>query len=641
MAVYQLEHYDFSPGASWLGGISQMLQSAYGTYRSEEERKKQDADRAFMMKQALDRADREKMQDSIGLRKDAMTEAWTPESGERPWVPDLESMDTTVTAPGVPGFIPTEAKPEPVKYTDIEPLVVKGKTVLPGHHIPKLYEKEAKLAGGEYIRATPEMIASMPDAAQPFFQVGALYKSESLLGMMRQALTEQGQAAWTALTQEDVASGVFSGHKAGDRVPTSTYNQRTQGPETTTEETIDPFMGKSVKKTTKARAKVGSGGTYGSTRLPPQEPQQQPDGEPKFDQSNLTPDGDPEHLAEEDRLRKWADTGVRVLPDDVATPTQPVKATASASKAIDSETSAVASPWVEPPQSGVMSKATGGYDNWLVPSYLVATPPPQKPSAIPRPAGVGGIDWNLTGEPFLAQLQPPMAKLVKALGSYVQSPQALGRMSPNSRALALTAAHAFNPAYDDKMYTVRSRSLLDFTSAKGTGAGGNIVALRTAVHHLGILNDLQKELTASPVQGFNRLVQYIKTNFMGKPAVTNYTAAANAVETELATLLKRTGATDQEIAVWRNVFKPYLSNRQLSGAVATTLKLMKGRADSLQATWHDAQGEDAPDFPIYKKREIEVLQSILGSEGMGQTGATTGPLPKIESLEITPIGGTQ
>lgn len=259
----------------------------------------------------------------------------------------------------------------------------------------------------------------------------------------------------------------------------------------------------------------------------------------------------------------------------------------------------------------------------------VVSPPRAGADTAPPPAAAGlaprahaGADWDKTGEEFLSTLPPQVRGLVKKIGDYDQNPTALGR-SQNRQALLAMAAQ-YNPDYDDKLYTQRRQTRLEFNSTKG-GAGANIIALRTAVQHLGKLQDLAPGLAGGDVRALNELQNYAKTNFLGSPNVTNFQTAASAVESELASIMKKAGATDQEIKVWRENFGKNMSQRQIKGAVDTALDLMQGRSDALQESWHVSMGEKVPDFPIYGKRQQDILNKLRAPTQAGGPSAAAQP----------------
>ena len=109
--------------------------------------------------------------------------------------------------------------------------------------------------------------------------------------------------------------------------------------------------------------------------------------------------------------------------------------------------------------------------------------------------------------------------------------------------------------YDISKAKARISVRKDFTSGKKSD---NIVSLRTAVHHLGDLKEsgdaLKRYGADSPV--INRFVNYVRDQVWASSEVVDYETAAAAVGAEVASLLKKSAATDPEIAKWGSIFDP-------------------------------------------------------------------------------------
>lgn len=224
------------------------------------------------------------------------------------------------------------------------------------------------------------------------------------------------------------------------------------------------------------------------------------------------------------------------------------------------------------------------------------------------------LDWSKTGEDFLAQLPPQVRNNVKSIGDYDQNPAAMGR---GNRQLLQDMVKQYNPAYNDQLYAQRSQLRKEFTGTKGQGAGSNIVALRTAVRHLNELAQESPGVGGGDVTAFNRLRNYIKTNFEGSPDVLDYTAAQTAFKNELDTLLRRAAATNVGVKEWGDVLGPQYSPKARQHVFAAIGKLMNDRAKSLQEQWHagmDLGGKKAEDFPIYTPEVQQMLNQLIGSD---------------------------
>lgn len=251
--------------------------------------------------------------------------------------------------------------------------------------------------------------------------------------------------------------------------------------------------------------------------------------------------------------------------------------------------------------------------------------------AAPAPAGTPGapataggapgpvhhlseIDWSKTGEDFLNQLPPQVRNNVKGVGDYELNPAATGR---GDRKLLVDMAKQYNPDYNDQLYPQRLQLRKEFTGTKGQGAGSNIVALRTAVRHLNELAQESGAVGGGDVTAFNRLRNYIKTNFEGSPDVLDYTAAQTAFKNELDTLLRRAAATNVGVKEWGDVLGPQYSPKARQHVFAAIAKLANDRAKSLQETWHtgmDLKNKKAEDFPIYSPEVQQMLNQLIGSD---------------------------
>jgi len=157
---------------------------------------------------------------------------------------------------------------------------------------------------------------------------------------------------------------------------------------------------------------------------------------------------------------------------------------------------------------------------------------------------------------------------------YMSRSNAIGQTAPNS-------ADVKTPQAMNKY----------MTSGKG---GQQLTAFNTAMQHLDVLDKLSSDLGNSNVQVFNKAAQAWAQQ-TGNPAPTNFEAAKNAMSGEVASALKASGATDQEIAKVDGTFNRAQSPMQLKGAIATYRTLLKSKAHNLQQQYQ--QGEQGqPNF---------------------------------------------
>jgi hypothetical protein len=199
----------------------------------------------------------------------------------------------------------------------------------------------------------------------------------------------------------------------------------------------------------------------------------------------------------------------------------------------------------------------------------------------------------LRGEQFLETLPPDQAGIVRAIADYMVDLTKVtslrtGRGGVSARERMAQLVLQYDPTYDQTQFTARSRTRLDFSSGK---AANNIRSLNTAVHHVVTLSEKIENLE-NAAEGdfsiFTQLYNTVKNKFYtesGDPRITEFGIAANAVESELASLFKGTGATDQEIKAWREQLHSSQSVEQLQGAIITALNLLEGRLSALDKQW--------------------------------------------------------
>lgn len=212
-------------------------------------------------------------------------------------------------------------------------------------------------------------------------------------------------------------------------------------------------------------------------------------------------------------------------------------------------------------------------------------------------------------EAFLASLPPDQQTIVKAfadytypkLSSFALRPRADGQ--PGYYQDLLNKAFTYDPAFDYKQYDTRQRVMNDFTSGNSSR---NIRSLKTLTGHLGTLQEMSEALNNGDVQGYNKLANYLATQF-GNPKLTNFNLAKAAVSGELATAFKGT-ATDPEIKTWADAINSAGSPEQMKGAVSVPVQLMYSRLGAFQDQYQNAMGGKS--FPLLSAETRAAFQKI-------------------------------
>lgn len=213
----------------------------------------------------------------------------------------------------------------------------------------------------------------------------------------------------------------------------------------------------------------------------------------------------------------------------------------------------------------------------------------------------GALSTNPDGTPKAV----PVSATTKAIAEYkVQPPSP---RAPNRKA-QLEAVLQYNPSYDEKEYPTRSKMRAAYTSGNQSQQLG---ALNTAIEHLGVLDGMVKALDNGSFKPGNELVNRVKTIF-GNEAVTNFEFARDIMSGELATAMKKSGATDVEISKVTKSLDGAGSPKQLGDAIRTVaIPMIGGKAGTMDQQYHAVMGDKDP-YSVYTPGAKAVLDTLGG-----------------------------
>jgi hypothetical protein len=198
-----------------------------------------------------------------------------------------------------------------------------------------------------------------------------------------------------------------------------------------------------------------------------------------------------------------------------------------------------------------------------------------------------------------------------------------GKMAPPTGAalrnpvMAATMARVQEkyPNFDAKTYQTELTGEKQFTSGK---LGNTVRSLNVATDHLDALDQMGKALGNGDVQAFNRLAQSIAAQ-TGSPAPTNFDAAKKIVADEVvkAVVGSGGGVSDREEAA--KAFDKVSSPAQLSGAIATAKRLMRGQLNGLKQQYKSSTGKEDFDerFLSGEAKSIENGKPAAGKQAGG------------------------
>lgn len=216
-----------------------------------------------------------------------------------------------------------------------------------------------------------------------------------------------------------------------------------------------------------------------------------------------------------------------------------------------------------------------------------------------------------------------------------------GRINPTTfsvrngeRARWIQLANQADPTYNMQDYQARVRARQDFVSGK---AAANVRSLNTVMGHLEDFSKAAKALDNRSVQLWNKFANYGLTQ-VGDPRVTNFEKTANAVESELASLFKGMGATDQEIKAWRETLNASQSPAQLQEGVKTLIRLVESRMDALQQQYRQGMGRQPSPDELLTPKARSIYERLTGSKLESVGPPATSGLKAPSAADDDPLG---
>lgn len=220
------------------------------------------------------------------------------------------------------------------------------------------------------------------------------------------------------------------------------------------------------------------------------------------------------------------------------------------------------------------------------------------------------IQAGKTGSDLLNSLPALDKATLQSILDYGKNPANLSLRksageSQSEREKFLSMAHLIDPTYDETQYGTRSAIKKDFNSGK---SAQNIRSLNTAVGHLQTLSDAGTKLENASLPVWNKIAN-LGITAVGDSRVVAFNTAATAVESELASVFKGMGATDQEIKAWRENINSSQSPAQMKGAIDTAIELMGSRLQALTNQYEIGIGKPK-DFRILSNNSRQILEGL-------------------------------
>ena len=198
---------------------------------------------------------------------------------------------------------------------------------------------------------------------------------------------------------------------------------------------------------------------------------------------------------------------------------------------------------------------------------------------------------------YLKAFPPEMARTIKALAEYRQSPTSITSRSAGgmNRQRILSYVQGYDPTYNDAMYDVRRRVITDWTSGKTRDA---MRAANTVVGHLRDLNDAIKTLAPYKsswfpgVQNKPRLALLKQTDPTVRDAIRQFDTARQAIAGELTTVYRGTGqGSNKDIEEWEKNADVNAATDDARQFVQTASDLMFSRINAAVSGYQASMGK--------------------------------------------------
>jgi hypothetical protein len=220
---------------------------------------------------------------------------------------------------------------------------------------------------------------------------------------------------------------------------------------------------------------------------------------------------------------------------------------------------------------------------------------------------------DLVGDELMAQLNNQDRANVQGLIDGTVDPRALASMRNDRREYLTGLARRVDSSFNMADYPTRVKTRQDFAVG---AAGRNVRSLNTVIGHLDDLSKKSDALGNASWQTWNRVRNFGLTE-AGSPEVTNFEKSANAVVSELATLFKGTGGTDQEIKAWRETINSSQSPKQLQDGIQALVSLVESRMNALGDQYQKGMGKQMEHDELLSEKSREIWDRFQGSESRG------------------------
>jgi hypothetical protein len=250
---------------------------------------------------------------------------------------------------------------------------------------------------------------------------------------------------------------------------------------------------------------------------------------------------------------------------------------------------------------------------WINPRTQTATP--ADVAGRGGQGALGGIDTSLTGDAYLAQLDPQTREVVKAIAEGRQQfPGAFALRQPYWQGIVAHLSQ-YQPGYTQQDYQTRLRTRQDFTSGS---SGRNVTSFNTVLGHLNTLDKSVDELRNSRFPYWNEVANWTALHAGDErfqAAYSSFQAAKTAVTDELTRAFRGTGGNVHDIVQWEASINAADSPAALHAAVRQAAELLQSRVQALGDQYNRGMGSMRDPVELLSPGAQATMRRLTGETG--------------------------
>jgi hypothetical protein len=234
-------------------------------------------------------------------------------------------------------------------------------------------------------------------------------------------------------------------------------------------------------------------------------------------------------------------------------------------------------------------------------------------------------DAALTGDEYLAQLDPGRAAQIKALvEGRVAPPSGLALKSPQVQMMMRDAAQ-YDPGFDFTLWKARNAMYTNATSGK---IGQNLSSFNTTIGHMGTLDKAIDGLENTGFKSVNRIANALREQYDPKfdRKLKDFEAAKTAVVDEMTRAFRGTGGNVHDLIQWEKLLNAADSPEALHGVVKQGVELLRSRIEAVGDQYNRGMQKKVPTDPYdllspHAKETIDTLGTVTKAAAPAASGA--------------------